>query len=60
VSSLISPIAAEQKLLRSDMNESLKEMRNEMTQNQKEMLAAVSKIDDKYALHGERLAKLEK
>jgi hypothetical protein len=35
-------------------------MRQEMTQNQKELLLAVSKIDDKYAMHGERLAKLEK
>jgi hypothetical protein len=45
--------------MRQEMTQNQKEMRQEMTQNQKEMLLAVSKIDDKYAMHGERLAKLE-
>jgi hypothetical protein len=46
--------------VRQEMHHEMKGMRQEMTQNQKELLLAVSKIDDKYAMHGERLAKLEK
>jgi Tfp pilus assembly protein PilN len=67
VSSHINPISQEQKLLRQDMKElrqemhqEMKEIRQEMSQNQKELLLAVSKSDEKYAMYGERLAKLEK
>jgi hypothetical protein len=50
----------EMKGMRQEMHQEMKEMRQEMTQNQKELLLAVSKSDDKYAMHEERLAKLEK
>lgn len=46
--------------VREAMVENQKEMHQEMRNIEREILRAIGKIDDKYALHGERIAKLEK
>ena len=41
-----------------ELHQGMNIMPQEMTRNQTELLQAISIIDDKYAMHGERLAKL--